>query len=541
MFRRPTSWKAFWVAFPLLSLIPIVALSGYAMWSAADRITAIQRTEEFAVELQRMAVYRSLDRAAQDVCLLAGQNELRRYLIAGDRGALNEIASEYRTLALSAPVYDQIRLLNRTGREQVRVEARDGSAVIVPEDRLRDSAGQYYVEDTFALAPGEVYLSPLALSSEAGAVKIPYTPMIRLGTAIADSAGQTVGMVMVNYRARSMLDAVVEAGAGTPGQPMMINEDGYWLVSPDPPPAWGFMFPDKADARLQVVYPEAWAAMDTTAKGSVRTEAGLFTFDTFHPRDTILPCPSFRPDLQPLSVDRGYGWIIASYVPADQLADIETQAVLEAMLIGGPMVLLLAIGTRAVAVVVSERRNHRAHLEALARFDALTKLANKTTFEERIEEEITRSERHGRTFALLYLDLDGFKAINDSMGHAAGDMVLMEVARALKDSCRAVDLAARVGGDEFGVLLSEVGDATAACHVAEKMLERIHGLSWNGRSVGASIGVALWPKHATDAGTLVRRADEAMYAAKKAGKNTVRMTQNGHPPAVPCETASRGA
>lgn len=171
--------------------------------------------------------------------------------------------------------------------------------------------------------------------------------------------------------------------------------------------------------------------------------------------------------------------------------------------------------------MASERRRHRANLEALARFDHLTGLANRVTFEERLLQEAERAKRHDRRFALLYMDLDGFKAINDRYGHKAGDQVLIDVARVLTSNCRASDLAARQGGDEFVVLLSEVEDLAAAQKAAEKLRGHIGALSWNEMRVGASIGLALWPDDAEDPETLIRLADDAMYQAKSEGKDRI--------------------
>jgi diguanylate cyclase (GGDEF)-like protein len=200
--------------------------------------------------------------------------------------------------------------------------------------------------------------------------------------------------------------------------------------------------------------------------------------------------------------------------------------ILQAVIIGAVVLVLLAIGTWAWLVVATERRRYRAHLETMARFDPLTGLANRATFEERLLQEAQRATRHDRRFALLFMDLDGFKAINDRHGHKTGDQVLIDVAQVLASNCRATDLAARQGGDEFVVLLAEVASLAAAQKAAEKLRESIEALSWNEMQVGASIGLALWPDDADDPETLIRLADDAMYRAKSAGKNRIRLARD---------------
>jgi len=523
MGKRSVSWKPFWLIFPGLALLPVAILAAYAVWSASGILADIRQAEALAVDLEVEALARDLDRAAADVCVLAAQNELRRALATGDPVDFEAMAREYRTLALNARTYDQIRFVDATGMERVRVNFTGHATEMVPAAALQDKSSRYYVTDTLSLSEGEVYVSPLDLNIENGEIELPYKPMIRLGTPIAGPEGEISGAVILNYKAQAMLDAVSAAGAVSIGHPMMLNGDGYWLVTPNPPPGWGFMFDDRKEDRMGTVFPDAWAAMQAAPRGSVRTKAGLFTFEAYQPLKDIGNCPDSGsgPESGPAMREASYTWILASHVPASVLSRIVRDSVITAVTVGVPMLLLLALGTRAMTIVAVERKRHRTRLETLARTDALTGLANRIALEDRLDQEIHRSNRHERRFALLYIDLDGFKAINDTAGHAAGDRVLVDVARTLEGCCRRVDLVARCGGDEFVVLLSEVSDEKGAYGVAEKMLVGIQALSWDGRTVGASIGLALWPDHASDSAGLMRIADEAMYAVKKAGKGTI--------------------
>jgi len=525
MGKRSVSWKPFWLIFPGLALLPIGVLAAYAVWSVSGILADIRQAEALAVDLEVEAIARDLDRAVSDVCVLAAQNELGRALTTGDPVDFEAMAREYRTLALNARTYDQIRFVDATGMERVRINHTGLATSIVPAAALQDKSSRYYVADTLSLSEGEVYVSPLDLNIENGEIELPYKPMIRLGTPVAGPEGEISGAVIINYRAQAMLLSVAAAGAVSIGHPMMLNGDGYWLVTPNPPPGWGFMFEDRMEDRMETVYPEAWAAMQAAPRGSVRTDAGLFTFEVYQPLKDIGNCPDSggSPETAPAMREAGYTWILASHVPASVLSGIVRDSVITVVTIGVPMLLLLALGTRAMMIVVVERKRHRTRLETLARTDALTGLANRIALEDRLDQEIHQSNRHGRRFALVYIDLDGFKAINDAAGHAAGDQVLVDIARTLERCCRRVDLVARCGGDEFVVLLSEVSDEKGVCGVAEKMLAGIKALSWDGRTVGASIGIALWPDHAGDSAGLMRVADEAMYAVKKAGKGTIRV------------------
>lgn len=519
-------WRAFLLIFPLLALVPIGALGGYVLWSIAARMEAVERSERFAVDLQREAVKTGLQSVATDLCVLAQQNELGHLLLEDRQQARLAMAAEYLALARNADDYDQIRFLDDHGQEIVRVNHNGGRPAIVADAELQDKSNRYYFRETIALEPGQIYVSPLDLNIEHGEIEEPYKPMIRVGTPVVDAAGDKRGIVLINLMAQRMLDQVEAAGGLSLGQPMMVNNEGYWLVTPNPPPGWGFMFPEHAEDRMARHYPAVWARINQQPSGTYAVPEGLFTFEHYYPLDGLKGCLDRRGLRAESLSDTGYRWVLMSQVPQALINGWRREAILQAVIIGAVVLVLLAIGTWAWLVVATERRRYRAHLETMARFDPLIGLANRVTFEERLLQEAQRAKRHDRRFALLFMDLDGFKAINDRHGHKAGDQVLIDVAQVLASNCRATDLAARQGGDEFVVLLAEIKDLAAAEKAAEKLRARIEALSWNQMQVGASIGLALWPDDAEDPETLMRLADDAMYRAKGAGKNRIRLAQD---------------
>ncbi|WPL14871.1 MULTISPECIES: sensor domain-containing diguanylate cyclase [Thiorhodovibrio] len=530
MNKRYTPWRSFFLLYPLLALIPIGILTGYSVWALSNRLETAERSERFAVDIEREAVATQLQGVVKDLCVLARQNELATLLLDDTSDARLAMAAEYLALARNSGHYDQIRYLDENGLEVVRVNYNAGAPALVDPQDLQDKSDRYYFADSMALEPGQIYVSPLDLNIEQGQIEIPYKPMIRLGTAVEDGDGNRRGVILINFLAQGMLDQVETAGSVSPGQSMMLNDKGYWLVTPNPPVGWGFMFPDRAEARMPEFYPKVWARMSQSAKGTIRSDQGIFTYDRYDPLERLDGCFNHPNGVTGAVATSGYPWLMASHLPQALINGWRRTVITQAFLIGVPLLVLLAVGTRAILLVTAERRRHREHMEELARFDPLTSLANRNTFEEHLREEIERGKRHQRRLAVLYLDLDGFKQINDTQGHKVGDEVLIQVAEVLKTSCRATDLAARQGGDEFAVLLSEVADASAATAVAEKIRSLIESLSWQGMGVGASIGIALCPDHCPDADTspdyLLRLADEAMYRAKTAGKNRVTLAKS---------------
>lgn len=152
--------------------------------------------------------------------------------------------------------------------------------------------------------------------------------------------------------------------------------------------------------------------------------------------------------------------------------------------------------------------------------DPLTSLANRALFHQILKQQLTYSQRENRPMGVLYIDLDGFKTVNDTQGHAAGDHLLRMTAQRIQDSVRGSDLAARLGGDEFAVLLagSSLGDARLVADKLIAILSQPYQLLRAQVNISASIGIAVYPESATTAEDLLQQADAAMYAAKKAGK-----------------------
>lgn len=182
--------------------------------------------------------------------------------------------------------------------------------------------------------------------------------------------------------------------------------------------------------------------------------------------------------------------------------------------------LLQFVSTQAAAAI--ERKQMHERLQHMAQYDQLTRLPNRMLLQERLLGAMGRAEATEGLLAVLYLDLDKFKRVNDTFGHAAGDLLLQEVASRLSQCVRESDTVARIGGDEFVVLLERISKVEDAALVAEKILEKMNVPMLFGDSewpILPSIGIAHFPGNAADLTQLFKYADEAMYQAKKAGGN----------------------
>lgn len=242
------------------------------------------------------------------------------------------------------------------------------------------------------------------------------------------------------------------------------------------------------------------------------------------------PVPNARPALsaQEYMVVAGHTWTL----------EMGTQAEFEARMgrDGSALIALTGVGlSLSLALLVWLMVTGRARalrlaaamteeLRQMAQYDPLTKLPNRALFSDRLTQELARAQRETGQFALVFLDLDNFKPVNDNFGHAVGDQLLQQVAQRLQAAIRAVDTAARIGGDEFVVLMTGLNHAGMELGLAEKIRQTLRQpFVVQGRSlqISGSLGVAVYPDDGRDELSLTKSADDAMYRAKSSGRDTI--------------------
>ncbi len=187
---------------------------------------------------------------------------------------------------------------------------------------------------------------------------------------------------------------------------------------------------------------------------------------------------------------------------------------------------MLVIASVSAQVMAQNAELATAKMTYLAEHDPLTGLPNRSLLRDRLTQALVCAQRYGRRGALMFLDLDDFKQINDSLGHFVGDALLQSTAQRLQRNVRGSDTVGRQGGDEFVVLLSEIGAPNDAVLLAQKLLQAMaepHDICGQHLHVGTSIGISIFPDDANTLETVMRNADRAMYAAKSSGRNALRL------------------
>ncbi len=230
-----------------------------------------------------------------DLKFLASDKHLENLYSAGQTAHSRETLEElWSAFAVQRQRYDQIRFLDDNGMERVRVNYNNGHPAPVAEDKLQSKRQRYYFTDVIDLPPDTVYVSPMDLNIENRQIELPLKPMIRFGMSIKGSRGETVGVLLLNFLADDLLKDFNLATSSFRGQSLLINNDGYPLVSPDNSQIWSFMFPDSPQSNLRTRHPTIWQALKSEGRGQHLTSEGLFTFQHINPtgEPASIDCPN---------------------------------------------------------------------------------------------------------------------------------------------------------------------------------------------------------------------------------------------------------
>ncbi|MCD6581936.1 MAG: GGDEF domain-containing protein [Desulfuromusa sp.] len=508
-----------------------VALGGvllvyYRMETGSYEQALIEKAEHSLLLQQKMA-YTHFAMIISDLKFLAKEEELKSYLTDPTAAMLAQINREYLSFSRNKKNYEQIRFLDNKGMEVVRVNFNGGTPVGVGAEQLQSKHDRYYFKDAFSLDNGAVFVSPFDLNIEHGQVEVPYKPMIRFATPVFDQQGVKRGLILINYLGQDLLNFFLDINSGVSGQTMLVNRDGFWLLHPDSDREWGFMFEGHREIGFAQMNPEVWAQIHPSFSGQIRTSQGIYVYNTIVPLDSDVISSTgaavpFGASSREICSDEYY-WKSITFIPSESLSASLSGLRVNLFGLGGMLFLFGTFGLWPLAEMQVKRRIYQEQLVTMAHFDALTGLPNRTLFFDRFHQAIHLAIRYERLCALLYIDLDGFKLVNDTLGHDAGDELLIEAGRRMKECCRASDTVARLGGDEFIVLLSEVAAADGAEILARQILQAFEApfeLKKGQAVVGASIGISVFPTHGMTSEELLKSADRAMYLSKKQGKNT---------------------
>lgn len=558
----------------LLAVFGVLAcgLTGYYSYSSsrATLLKAAERDLLTATQVLGRNLRGNIDGVSRDALMLAGiaQGKALPQLSStlAREHAENDLAELFRTLIRVHPEYMQIRLISAAGHglEQVRVD-RDGEQPLrITNAGLQEKGHFDYVFDTLRLPPGQVRLSPIVINHELGTHSGVGRPTLHVSTPVAGADGQPSALIVINIDLNQLFDQL-RSDLPAHYQVYLSNRWGDLLIHPDQRRTFGF---DQGRRRfLQDEFPDVQQLLDTQTESLIGRSDG---------KDTSLVAAFLR--LATNTGNRESFVVLGLAQPGEyvlkessRLGERIIQVVIFASLLA---VLIATIASRAltrslkrinlaVQQFARERKSaplpvqrqdelgqlarsfvqmqeeivehleelsrSRNALEHLARHAPLTGLPNRRMFFERLEHALAAARRSAKPLAVLFVDLDHFKQLNDSLGHSIGDRVLQAVANLLRSATRESDTVARLGGDEFVILIEQLDNPGQVAAVLHKLHERFQLpmlLDGHEVKVQASMGVSLFPRDGDDIESLVQQADRAMYVAKNAGRNTYSYESN---------------
>ncbi|MBM9612876.1 PAS domain S-box protein [Desulfobulbus rhabdoformis] len=278
--------RKFLTIFTPAALLVLFGLFLVYRYEIESHISLIKQKEINAVEMGEELIHNSISPVIEDLLFLTNITNklLENYGENTVQQNVQLLEQNYLSFAGSHPLYDQIRLLDQHGWERIRVNYSGNGPILVAREELQDKHQRYYFEDAFRLDATQIFISPLDLNIEHGQIESPLKPMIRFGKVIVNPSGNKLGVVLLNYKAKAMLEALKHWGHRQDGgNLMLLNREGYWLAG-KPEQEWGFMFSDRSTESLDQQEPELWAStIKSHEHGQVIHPNGIYTYATVHP------------------------------------------------------------------------------------------------------------------------------------------------------------------------------------------------------------------------------------------------------------------
>lgn len=510
--KERSFFSIFLIIFTLLvvftSITTVIGLNIYKR----DILTDHKNRALDQILIQKRLMISHFDSIESDLIFLSNIDAVRRYISTGRETDRSLIETDYYEFIKSRTVYDQLRYIDKSGKETVRINFNTGAPDIVAAELLQDKSGRYYFEESLNISKGAVYISPFDLNIENGEIEQPLKPMIRFGTPVYQSAEPAAsGIVILNYLGENIINDLKEAASLHSGSFSLLNSEGYWLYNNNPAEEWAFMYPDRNDLKLSIKNPDLWSNISESAHNQFLYNSALYTANTVD--------ISFRSG----SSEFSRTFIIINTISYKQMGiDSNTLNLLFLKIFLFALVVVTVLSV-FISIILQQRNRYRNELQRTAFYDQLTDLPNRILLQERAAMTINHALRYKHSYAVLFIDLDGFKAVNDTFGHTAGDMLLIETGQLLSGCIRNTDTAARIGGDEFIVLLSEVHspkDAETAAEKISRKLDRTLDVENSRIHISCSIGAAVASATSLkDFDLVIKAADDEMYKVKDTGKN----------------------
>ncbi|MGD9946938.1 MAG: ATP-binding protein [Desulfobulbus sp.] len=329
-----------------------------------NHINSLTQKELIAADIGKELIHNCIDPILEDLSFLTSITNVffAQHLNEKKTQPFHLLEQTFLAFAESHPLYDQIRLLDTHGWERIRVNNAPNGPLLVEAGELQDKHQRYYFKDSYKLDLHQTYISPLDLNIEYGQIEQPLKPMIRFGQVTVDPSGKKLGIVLINYKARTLLDTLGKWGNRQAGKFMLLNRDGYWLFG-KPGQEWGFMYSDRLKQTLKQEEPKLWSSIiNGMESGQTMHHNGLYTHTTVRPLHAGIisstGSASATGNSQGAIATTDYFWKIVSLVPQELIA--RSLFNLRQQTLGGAAVLLLILALFSYFLAKAQLRRDAA-------------------------------------------------------------------------------------------------------------------------------------------------------------------------------------
>ena len=457
-------------------------------------------------------------RTVSDVLYLA--DRINEFGIGSE--SLGALTRDFVSLSDHRQVYDFIRLFDVKSEEMLRVNYySEGSYALSGLFRVQLPENTPFFEEASKMTYGQVYVSRLELFRDGGVLHRPLKPLITIATPIFRD-GVRLGVFAVCYNAKYILNVFQEVSAGSEGQMLWLNADGYYLSnSQDPESEFAFSFEDKQDITFQAKYSDAFSRMTREKKGFFETHDGYYIFSSIAPYNGYLGNGA---RLYNSGYKLGEGnWLAVSFLSRQDLRELGiTTSFLDTvgyiLHVQWPVYLFIFLLSLVLGLLLVYGKLSRDRIRYFSEYDAMTGALNRRAGVAALEKSCRDAVRDQQKLSVCFTDVDGLKQVNDQLGHEKGDELLVGVVGGIKRCIRQQDYVIRLGGDEFLIVFMKAGveQAENAWQRICDEYDRVNTTEHRPYLLSASHGIAeITPDVRRVIDEVLSEADAKMYAEKR--------------------------
>jgi diguanylate cyclase (GGDEF)-like protein len=443
-----------------LSITLILLISTMTIQAQINRNARIKVdiSEQSLIAAEKYFITYKINRLTSDLNFIYDTLE-QHFLTEDDYHHIEELWLAYSD---ARKVFDQIRYLDADGNEIIRVNYAPDGAYITPEDQLQNKKDRYYFQQTIDLDKNQIYISPLDLNMEKGVIQLPIKPVIRLARPFFDLNGVKQGIVILNYSASDILAQIASVASSSSGEVFFLNKDSYWLYNSKASyNEWAFSFNPDSTVNFKNYYPKEWGMISSGGSGTMTTDNGYFCYAAI-PFNTISSATDSAFQISS-EID---SWYILSHIattndsttyPSSNLIDLAGASLRQNYLIYALAILFSAV----LAGFITSSRTKSKEVKFFSEYDVMTNALNRHSGIDKLSDAYKSLSKSNCNMSICFLDINGLKEINDTLGHEAGDELIITVAKTIRSVIRSNDFLVRLGGDEFLIALQGVDEDRA--------------------------------------------------------------------------------